>query len=117
MQWRQDATWGMGGDVEEDADPEEVEAFMDMRRVSVVCARDRQVHTSLPALPLPPQILRSTLDAIAEIDPELFNNKVGGLVMDIYNAIRSNGPSSVSWQQAELAVYMTYVFGETQKSE
>ena len=41
------------------------------------------------------QMLRSVVDAIAEIDPELFNNKVGGLVMDIYNAIRSNGPASI----------------------
>jgi len=92
MQWKVDAEWGMAGEDDDDVDPEEIEAFMEMRRM-----------------------LRSVVDAIAEIDPELFNNKVGGLVMDIYNAIRSNGPASVSWQQAELAVYMTYVFGETQK--
>jgi hypothetical protein len=35
MQWRQDATWGMDGDAEGDADPEEVEAFMEIRRVSL----------------------------------------------------------------------------------
>ncbi len=33
MQWRLNATWGMGNEDEEDADPEEAEAFIEMRKV------------------------------------------------------------------------------------
>jgi hypothetical protein len=40
-----------------------------------------------------------------------------GYIVDIYDTVKSRGFGAVSWQRAELAVYLTYIYGEIQRCE
>lgn len=93
LQWPVSLAWTLNGEDDEDeTDPDELEAFMNMR------AR-----------------LRSDIDSIAYIDPLLFNSIVVGYINDTLSAFQSQGSSAVPWQRAELAVYLIFIYGETQK--
>lgn len=93
LQWPEGLAWTLNGEDDEDeTDPDELEAFMNMR------AR-----------------LRSDIDSIAYIDPSLFNSIIVGYITDTLSAFQSQGSSAVPWQRAELAVYLIFIYGETQK--
>lgn len=93
LQWPEGVAWTLSGEDEEDeTDQEELEAFLDMRKR-----------------------LRSDIDSIAYIDPDLFNSIVIGYISDTLNAYQSQGSAAVPWQRAELAVYLIFIYGETQK--
>lgn len=62
------------------------------------------------------QRIRSEIDQIAQIDSELTKSRIVAFVTETFNQIQSRGPSAVSWQQAELAVHLTYIFGELQRT-
>ncbi|GHJ86694.1 hypothetical protein NliqN6_3096 [Naganishia liquefaciens] len=92
MQWRDDMPWGLGGE-DSEIDAEDLETFMEKRKR-----------------------LKTEIDGVAAIDPSLFNNMIIGFILDIYNTIQSQGYGAVPWQRAELAVYLTYIYGEINKS-
>lgn len=58
--------------------------------------------------------LRSFMDSISTIDPDLVTQAVRTLVLNTLSRYR-NGPS-VEWHDAELAVFLVYIFGEVSKS-
>lgn len=37
-------------------------------------------------------------------------------VAEKFNQVQTQGPTAVIWQQVELAVYLTYIYGELQKN-
>jgi hypothetical protein len=63
------------------------------------------------------QRLKTELDGVATIDPSLFNSMIIGYIVDIFNTVQSRGFAAVPWQRAELAVYLTYIYGEIQRCE
>lgn len=54
------------------------------------------------------------MDSISTIDPDLVTQAVRTLVLNTLSRYR-NGPS-VEWHDAELAVFLVYIFGEVSKS-
>ncbi|KDQ14828.1 hypothetical protein BOTBODRAFT_32183 [Botryobasidium botryosum FD-172 SS1] len=58
--------------------------------------------------------LRSFLDAILYVDTELTIGAVRQVAMNALNALKSG--TQIKWEDAELAVYLVYLFGELQKS-
>ena len=60
--------------------------------------------------------MRSEIDQIAQIDAELTKSRIIAFITDTYSQIQMNGPQAVSWQRAELAVHLTYIFGELQRT-
>lgn len=57
--------------------------------------------------------LRVQLDSILAIDQDLVIDAVQRLVLDTLAAYQSG--SQVKWNDAELAVYLVYIFGEINK--
>ena len=55
------------------------------------------------------------MDSVLVIDPSLVTNAVQTLAMNTLNAYQSGG--AVKWNDAELAVYLVYIFGEINKCE
>lgn len=53
------------------------------------------------------------MDSVLNIDEALVNNYVQTLVMNTLQAYQ--GGTNISWQDAELAVHLVYLFGELQK--
>ncbi|KAJ9097300.1 hypothetical protein QFC21_004969 [Naganishia friedmannii] len=92
MQWGDDMPWGLGG-TDSEIDEEDLETFIEKRKR-----------------------LKNDLDGVANIDPTLFNTMIIGFILDIYNTIQTQGYAAVSWQRAELAGYLTFIYGELQKS-
>ncbi|KAJ9110463.1 hypothetical protein QFC19_001589 [Naganishia cerealis] len=92
MQWEDDMPWGLGGN-DSEIDAEDLETFIEKRKR-----------------------LKSDLDGVANIDPTLFNTMIIGFILDIYNTIQSQGFAAIPWQRAELAAYLTFIYGEFQKS-
>lgn len=91
LEWPEDADWEV---INDDSDPdEEIEAFCAMR-----------------------QSFRSVIDNIAAIDKSLHTEVVANAVVTTLDRLRNQGPSSVTWQQAELAAYLVFTFGEISKS-
>jgi len=62
-----------------------------------------------------PQDLRTFMDSILVIDPSPVTSAVQTLAMNTLNAYQ-NG-IAVKWNDAELAVYLVYIFGEINKCE
>ncbi|KAL1411126.1 pre-tRNA nuclear export protein [Vanrija albida] len=91
LEWPEDVEWEVAQD-DTDAD-EEVAAFYAMR-----------------------QSFRSVVDNIAAIDKTLHTEVVANVVVSTLERLSSQGPSGVTWQQAELAAYLVYTFGEISKS-
>lgn len=56
------------------------------------------------------------MDQIAQIDSELTRSRIIAFVAETFNQVQLRGPSGAPWQQVELAVYLTYIYGELQKS-
>ena len=105
MKWEKD-------DDPDDMDEDDKAAFEDLRKVSI-----------LPAtLPAPAQRetdgvgqdLRTFVDAVFVIDQDLVTNAVQTLALQALTA-HQNGVQ-ISWQDAELAAYLVYIFGEINKS-
>lgn len=111
MQWREDMPWGLGGE-DSEIDADELELFMEKRKVRSL-ARDRISLLTMVDL----QRLKTELDGVATIDPALFNNMIIGYIVDIYDTVQTRGSAAVPWQRAELAVYLTYIYGEIQRCE
>ena len=59
--------------------------------------------------------LRTFMDSVLVIDPSLVTGDVQTLAMNTLNAYQ-NGVA-VKWNDAELAVYLVYIFGEINKCE
>jgi len=54
------------------------------------------------------------MDSILTIEPDLVTAAVRALVLATFSAYSSGVP--VEWHDAELAVYLVYIFGEVSKS-
>lgn len=54
------------------------------------------------------------MDSALVIDPQLVSDAVSSLALQTLNAYRNGVP--VKWHDAELAVYLVYIFGEINKS-
>lgn len=91
MQWPNDAEWNPADPGEEE--DEEYEAFTQRR-----------------------SRLRSDVDQIANIDPELARSRLVVFVLETFNRIQNQGPSAVPWEQVELAVHLIYIYGELRKT-
>lgn len=91
LEWPADAEWEIVQD-ESDAD-EEVVAFCAMR-----------------------SSFRGVIDHIAAIDKSLHTEVVAGIVVNTLERLTNQGPSAVTWQQAELAAFLVFTFGEISKS-
>ena len=61
------------------------------------------------------QDLRTFMDSVLVIDPSLVTGAVQTLAMNTLNAYQSG--VAVKWNDAELAVYLVYIFGEINKCE
>ena len=61
------------------------------------------------------QELRTFMDSTLLIDPELVTDAVRTLALNTLTAYK-NGVA-LKWNDAELAVYLVYIFGEINKSE
>ena len=62
-----------------------------------------------------PKDLRTFMDSVLVVDPSLVTGAVQTLAMNTLNAYQ-NG-AAVKWKDAELAVYLVYIFGEINKCE
>lgn len=59
--------------------------------------------------------LRTFMDSVLVIDPSPVTSAVKTLAMNTLNAYQSG--AAVKWNDAELAVYLVYIFGEINKCE
>ncbi|KAK4688536.1 exportin-T, partial [Tremellales sp. Uapishka_1] len=91
LAWPDDAEWEMPGD-DSDAD-DEIAAFWAMRAS-----------------------FRSYIEAVAAVDREVYMEVVAKVVVTSLEALRNQGPSALTWQQAELTVTLVHAWGETIKS-
>lgn len=57
------------------------------------------------------------MEAIGVIVPDMMSQKILGFINSTFETVASKGYSAVPWQQAELAVHLTYIFGEIKKCE
>jgi exportin-T len=55
------------------------------------------------------------MDSVLVVDPSLVTGAVQTLAMNTLNAYQSG--AAVKWNDAELAVYLVYIFGEINKCE
>ena len=55
------------------------------------------------------------MDSVLFIDQDLVTDAVRAQALDILNAYSAG--VSVKWNDAELAIYLVYIFGEINKSE
>ncbi|CDZ96539.1 Nuclear mRNA export factor receptor LOS1/Exportin-t (importin beta superfamily) [Phaffia rhodozyma] len=88
MEWGRDADWSLGGE-DGDVDPEEVNNFQTMRKQ-----------------------LKTAVEAIANIDPDLFVGSVSNFILSTLQTFQSQGAGGVTWQQAELALFLVYSWSE-----
>lgn len=58
---------------------------------------------------------RTYIESIAQIDRSLHREVVARIVVDTLQAVQAG--STVTWQQAELALHLVYTFGELAKSK
>ncbi|KAI5998619.1 armadillo-type protein [Pisolithus albus] len=58
--------------------------------------------------------LRSFMDSVLTIEPDLVTQAIRTLVLNTLSSYRSGVP--VEWHDAELAIYLVYIFGEISKS-
>ncbi|TIB02398.1 hypothetical protein E3P94_01132 [Wallemia ichthyophaga] len=91
MQWNEDVEWGFGG-LGEDVDDDRHELY-EIRRV-----------------------LRSTFDSVCQLDQELWTSTVVSLINQTLTQCTSSGPDSVPWYQAELVLYIVFLFAEAIQS-
>lgn len=60
------------------------------------------------------QDLRTFLDAVFQINPQMVTEAMSNLALNTFNAFRNGIP--VKWNEAEVAVYMVYIYGEVNRS-
>lgn len=65
--------------------------------------------------PLAYQELRNFMDSILVIDQDLVTDTVRTLALETITTYQNGG--SLKWNDAELGVYLVYIFGEINKSE
>lgn len=58
------------------------------------------------------QQLKTAMEAIANVDPDLFIGSISGLIISTLQTFQAQGPSGVTWQQAELAMFLLYSWSE-----
>lgn len=87
MQWNDNVEWGFGG-IEEDED-EDRNQFNEIRRV-----------------------LRSSFDSVYQLDNELWMSSTITLINSTLNQISISGANSIPWYQAELVLYIVFLFAE-----
>ena len=98
---------------DEESDPEDMDdddklAFEDLRKVCLHFKCNTSRSTQL-------QDLRTFMDAAFVIEPGLVSEALSNLALSTLNACQSG--VQVKWHDAELAVYIVYIFGEINKSE
>jgi exportin-T len=64
---------------------------------------------------IPTQDLRTFMDAVTVIDQNLVTGAVHALAMNTMTEYRNS--AQVKWNDAELALYLVYSFGEMNKSQ
>ena len=102
LAWPDDAEWE--APTGEDLDPDDDLAMLQAKRL---------VSRSMDGADS--QMCRTYIESIAQIDRNLHKEVVARIVVDTLQAVQAG--SSVSWQQAELALHLVYTFGELAKSE
>lgn len=90
-------------------DEDDRQAFEALRKVSSIRL------SSLASTHAPKGDLRNHLDAILAIDQDLVITTVQRLVLDTLSLYQSG--AQLKWNDAELAVYLIYIFGEINKSK
>ena len=102
---------------DEEADPEDMDeddkaAFEELRKVrgSVVVHRRQEQQPHVTS-----QELRTFMDSTLLVDPDLVTESVRTLALNTLSAYQ-NGVT-LKWNDAELAVYLVYIFGEINKCE
>lgn len=103
MKWEEDAD-------PEDADEDDNAEFDKMRKVGENLSNASSVATLTRLV----QELRTFLDSILAIDQVLVTDAVRTLALDTITAFK-NGVS-IKWNDAELGVYLVFIFGEINKS-
>jgi hypothetical protein len=58
------------------------------------------------------QQFKSAVEAIANINPEMFITSVSGIVTSTLRTFQAQGASAITWQQAELAMFLVYSWSE-----
>ena len=92
----------------DDMDEDDRQAFETLRKVPSSQLSNRRVtHSSKGDL-------RNHLDAVLAIDQDLVISAVQRLVLDTLSVYQSG--AHLKWNDAELAVYLIYIFGEINKS-
>lgn len=98
---------------DEEADPEDIdeddkEAFEELRKVRNFSFNRGGSHYL-------GQDLRTFMDAALVIDQSLVSDALSSLALTTLQAYRSGAP--VKWHDAELAVYVVFIFGGINKSK
>ena len=102
LKWDEDET-----DLDE-MDEDDRQAFETLRKVSLKISYP--LSTSYDA---PKGDLRVQLDSILTIDQDLVISSVQRLVLDTLTAYQRG--TQIKWTDAELAIYLIYIFGEINK--
>lgn len=93
-----------------DLDEDDRAAFEVLRKVPSIDV-SRRCKLTGPFL----KDLRTFMDSVLVIDPSPVTGAVQTLAMNTLNAYQSG--AVVKWKDAELAVYLVYIFGEINKCE
>jgi exportin-T len=99
-----------------ETDPDELDeddkvAFEGLRKVRTLFPSFLLLQTMTISM----KDLRTFIDAILMVDQDLVTSAVRTLALNTLSAYR-NG-AAIKWHDAELAVYLVYIFGEINKSE
>jgi exportin-T len=99
-----------------ETDPDEIDeddkvAFEGLRKVCIM----PPLFLIITANDVPMKDLRTFMDSILMIDQDLVTSAVRTLALNTLAAYR-NG-AAIKWHDAELAIYLVYIFGEINKSE
>lgn len=90
-----------------DLDDDDFSAFETLRKVALMSLAASSPLTFF-------QDLKLSMDAVFTIDQDLVTNAVRTMSLQTLSAYRSG--MSLNWNDAELAVYLVYIFGEIVKS-
>lgn len=91
----------------DDLDEEDTEAFGALRKVR----ETNRPHRHVSQLPI--QDLRTFMDSVLVVDQDLVTGAVRTLALNTLSAYQSG--VTLKWSDAELAVYLVYIFGEINK--
>ena len=92
----------------DEMDEDDRQAFETLRKVSI-----KITYRFYTSHDVPKGDLRVQLDSILTIDQDLVISSVQRLVLDTLAAYQ--GGTQIKWTDAELAIYLIYIFGEINK--